>query len=130
MERASKFQEVWQEMHARVHNPRQMLTIPFVDMILIDLVVDAEDLYAGFVQRAEGSQTDMGMAIYLSALRYDIRVGRMRHKFWVPTEYMLANIGTKLLEDGTAPDVDLLNQVLCSGKYTCLPSYKFNGKDL
>ena len=45
--------------------------------------------------------------------------------FWVPTDRMLANVGTKLLEDGTAPVGDLPNG-LRDGWLEIAESYKRN----
>ena len=103
-----------------------MLTIPYAEFLPIDLIVDCEDLAVNLNKPAVGAQTDLSMAVYLSALRHDRKTGRLRHIFWVPTDMMLANIGTKLTEDGLAVLGDV-PKVLTFGQYNISVEYRFNG---
>jgi hypothetical protein len=107
-----------------------MLSIPYSDMISIDVVVDALDLDAILTKPAVGSSADASMSIYSSALRHEQRVGRMRNRFWTPTEDMIADVGTKLLEDGTLPCVDRLVETMKNGRYRIVVRYRCNGHEV
>ena len=93
----------------------------------MDLLVDCEDLYKALTQAAVGSQTDQQMAIYLSALRHDVATGRLRNRYWIPTDYMVANYGTKLNEDGTVP-LGNTPITMVSGTYHIPVQYGYKGK--
>ncbi len=96
-------------------------------MLPVDIAVDAEDLYQCLVKPALGSQTDQGMAIYISSLRHDSRTGRIRAKYWVPTAYMLSNYGTKLDREGELPLGDIITTMV-SGLLKLDADYKYNGQ--
>ena len=68
-------------------------------------------------------------AIYISAIRHEVKVGRLRNKIWVPTEHMLANLGTKLEEDGTVPLGDA-NKVIATAEYHIKVMFKWSGKEI
>ncbi len=55
----------------------------------------------------------------------DVRMGRIRHRFWVPTEEMLSNYGTKLEGDGTLP-MGEIDTVRRTGEYRIAVLYKAN----
>ncbi len=129
LERASKFQEWRYESEHRVLRPHDLLAVPYVDFTPLDCVVDAHDLYDILTRAAIGSQSDSSMAVYASTLRHEIRTGRLRLKFWVPTEEMLADTGTKLLEDGTLV-LGRLNQTITSGQYNIVVMYKCEAKEV
>ena len=116
VERASRYQEWWLEAHESVQHPRALMSVPSSYLIPVDLIVDCDDLYQNMIQPAVGSQQDAQMAVYVSALRHDIATGRIRGRFWVPTDDVLANAGTKIDPDGTAP-LQGLPTVLSSGRY-------------
>jgi hypothetical protein len=91
------------EIANRVAHPADLLKIPYGEMVPVDLALDAEDVVAKLLSPAVGAQTDLHMAVYVAALRKDIAMGRIRHVFWIPNEWQLANVGTKLNVDGTSP---------------------------
>ena len=72
-----------------------------------------------------GAITDLQLQIYISALRQDREMGRIRHIFKVTTDDMIANVGTKLESDGTMPIGDL-HSTMRAGQYTIPEQYKCN----
>ena len=74
-------------------------------------------------------RTDQSMAVYVSALRHDRRTGRLRDVYWVPTDWMLANAGTKLEEDGTIP-LGELPKTMITGVFKINEKYVFSVKQM
>ena len=104
------------------------MNAPFGDFLPLDLCVDALDAYAYVIQQAVGSQTDLSMSVYVASLRSDLKKGRIRHRFWIPTDSMPANVGTKLELDGSIP-IGNFNMLRANGYYSITALYKANGKD-
>ena len=128
VERGTRFQEIWYEKHHRLVNSRELLSVSHSQLVPMDIVLDAYDLYISLVKHAIGSQTDVGMAVYISSLRQDIRSGRLRLSFWIPTNAMLADTGTKLLDDGCVV-LGELPRVISSGWFSLSDLYKVNGRE-
>ena len=128
VERGTRFQETWYEKHHRLNNSRELMSLSHSLLVPMDIVLDAYDLYISLVKHAIGSQTDVGMAVYISSLRQDIRSGRLRLAFWIPTNAMLADTGTKLLEDGSVV-LGELPRVIASGWFSLSDMYKVNGRE-
>ena len=55
----------------------ELLQVSYVDMTPFDTVCDAMDLHDLVTKPAVGAQTDLQMAIYVSALRFDIAWSRI-----------------------------------------------------
>ncbi len=68
---------------------------------------DREDLYSVLISPATPAPTNRALALYLSALREQTEVGRVKAWVWLDTKDMLSNGLTKLNGDGTLPLDDI-----------------------
>ena len=66
------------------------------------------------------------MSIYLNSVRFDIKAGRIRTRYWTNTHDMLADCGTKLVESGRVVDT-ALPLVMRDGLIYLQGDYKANG---
>ena len=126
VERGATWQEWRYEANHRLAHPSDMMTVSHQDMMPFDVVCDANDLYDILCKPALGSQTDLQMSIYVSSLRHDCRSGRVRHRYWVNTHAMLADIGTKIDDDGLVVPTDL-RQVIVNGWLSVRGRWRLNG---
>jgi len=125
VEKGSRLQELLYEFTHILRHPRDLAEVPHNQFIPLDVAIDADDVYATLIQPAIGSQEDSTLAIYIAALRHDIASGRVRHKYWIPTDVMPANELTKLEADGTSP-LNLLPTIMKENRFRCTLDYKCN----
>ena len=125
VEKGSRLQELLYEFTHIIRHPRDIAAVPHGQFIQLDVAIDADDVYATLIQPAIGSQEDSTLAIYIAALRHDIASGRIRHKYWIPTDVMPANELTKLESDGTSP-LNVLPTIMKENHFRCTLGYKCN----
>jgi hypothetical protein len=74
-------------------------------IIPVALVTDANDIYLSLMCDKPFSGADESACLYLESLREDLRIGRISELFWVPTDTMTCDGGTKAKTDTVMPTV-------------------------
>jgi hypothetical protein len=98
------FLQTW--LH-EVRNPtlsaRQLSSISGDKLIPIDICTDCKDLYEVLVKPATPNVTNKALVLYISALRHERELRRIRSVFWIDTRDMIANAFTKYESPGLLP---------------------------
>jgi hypothetical protein len=88
---------------------------------------DCNDLYEVLINPAFPLPTNRALTLYLSALREQKQLGRIKAWIWVDTRDCIPNGMTKLEDDGTLPLLEI-SEALRSHSWEPHYAYRWNGQ--
>ena len=129
VEEASLLQTWLYELMNPGMSARALLNIDPELLTPMDCGTDCNDLYEVLVKPAAPAPTNKALTLYLSALRADKEVRRIRSWLWFDTLDMLANSLTKVEHDGSLAWLDL-RAVLLNGWWQPARLWKWNSLNM